>query len=259
MSDDTSSPRGLSARALADWAALAEPTPTPSPFEPGAVTGLPAPVRRWLTHVIEAGTPLRSAVELRMHGEIRLGAWRPFTAVQRLTPAGGFVWAATARLLGLPVTGFDRFTGDTGEMRWRLLNALPVMGATGDDITRSAAGRHAGELLLAAPGAAFEPGVSWKAVDGERAVATIREGRRAHEVTLTIDERGALTELHMTRRGNPGKEPFGEYPFGAVLEDEVSFDGFTIPRRVTAGWHHRTECWAEGEFIRYTVDQARYR
>ena len=259
MGDDTSPPRGLSARARADWAALAEPTPTASLFEPSAVAGLPDPVRRWLTHAIDAGTPLRSAVELRMHGEIRLGAWRPFTAVQRLTPAGGFVWAATARLLGLPVTGFDRFTWDTGEMRWRLLNALPVMSATGDDITRSAAGRHAGELLLAAPGAALEPGVPWKALDDERAVATIREARRAHEVTLTIDGRGALTEFHMTRWGNPGNGPFGEYPFGAVLEDEVSFGGFTIPRNVTAGWHHQTERWPEGEFIRYTVDHARYR
>ena len=258
MGDNTSPPRGLSERARADWVALAEPTPTPPAFEPTAVAGLPEPVHRWLTHAIEPGTPLRSAVELRMHGEIRLGAWRPFTAVQRLTPAGGFVWAASARMLGLPVTGFDRFTRDTGEMRWRLLNALPVMSATGDDITRSAAGRHVGELLLAAPGAALEPGVSWKPVDDERAVATIRAARRAHEVALTIDGRGALTELHMTRWGDPGKGAFDEYPFGAVLEDEVTLGGFTIPRDVTAGWHHATERWPEGRFIRYTIDHARY-
>jgi len=242
----------------ADWAALAEPMATPSAFEPGSVAELPQPVQRWLTHTIEGGTPLRSAVELHMHGEIRLGAWRPFSAVQRLAPERGFVWAATARLLGVPVTGFDRFTRGTGELRWRLLNALPMMSALGDDITRSASGRHAGELLLAAPAAAFEPGVSWKAVDGERADATIQEGRGTHEVRLTIDERGALKELHMTRWGNPGKQPFGEYPFGAELEDEITFGGFTIPRIVTAGWHHGTERWPEGEFIRYTIDRARY-
>jgi hypothetical protein len=100
--------------------------------------------------------------------------------------------------------------------------------------------------------------VSWKAVDGERADATIQEGRGTHEVRLTIDERGALKELHMTRWGNPGKQPFGEYPFGAELEDEITFDGFTIPRIVTAGWQHGTERWPEGEFIRYTIDRVRY-
>ncbi|HEX2127078.1 MAG TPA: DUF6544 family protein, partial [Thermoleophilaceae bacterium] len=88
-------PRGLTEQARADWVALAQPTATLEPFGPAAVAGLPERVRRWLTHAITLGTPLRSSVELRMHGEIRLGAWRPFTAVQRQTPGDGFVWAAT--------------------------------------------------------------------------------------------------------------------------------------------------------------------
>jgi hypothetical protein len=113
----------------ADWAALARPTDVPAGFDVAAADELPEAARRWITHAIAAGTPLRTSVELRMHGEIRLGAWRAFSAVQRLTAADGFVWAATARLLGLPVTGFDRYTRGTGQMRWRLLNALPVMSA----------------------------------------------------------------------------------------------------------------------------------
>jgi hypothetical protein len=55
-----------------------------------------------------------------MRGHIRLGGWRPFTAQQVLAPSG-FVWAATARVAGLPVTGFDRYSSGTGQMRWRLL------------------------------------------------------------------------------------------------------------------------------------------
>jgi hypothetical protein len=114
-----------------------------------------------------------------MHGEVRLGAWRTFTALQRLAPTG-FVWAATARLFGLPVTGFDRFTRGTGQMRWRLLNAIPVMAAEGEDVTLSAAGRHAGELLVAVPAAALDPTVSWTTVDPDPATAH----RHGHEVTL---------------------------------------------------------------------------
>jgi len=34
---------------------------------------------------------------------------------------GGYVWAATAWMYGLPVVGFDRLSSDTGQMRWRLL------------------------------------------------------------------------------------------------------------------------------------------
>jgi hypothetical protein len=242
-------PRGLTQQTRADWAALAAETPAPAPFDPAATAGLPAAVRRWLAHAIAPGTPLRAAVELRMHGEILLGAWRRFTAVQRISADGGFVWAATARVLGLPVTGFDRFTRGSGQMRWRLANAVPVMAAEGEDITRSAAGRHAGELLVAAPAAALDPAVTWKEVDADRATARVK----GHDVTLTVGSTGALTELRMTRWGNPDSGPFRPQPFGATLEGELAAGGFTIPRRVSAGW------LPEGQFIRYTVDGVLHR
>jgi hypothetical protein len=97
------------------------------------------PVRRW------------SSVQLTMRGHIRLGSsWRPFTAQQVLAPSG-FIWAATARVAGLPVTGFDRYSFGTGQMRWRLLGLVPVMTASGPDVTRSAAGRLAGEATCWLP------------------------------------------------------------------------------------------------------------
>jgi hypothetical protein len=255
----SAAPPGLTEEARRDWAALARPTGAPAPFSAAATGGLPDGARRWLTHAIAAGTPLRGAAELHMHGEIRLGAWRPFTAVQRLASRDGFVWAATARLFGLPVVGFDRFTRGSGQMRWRLLNALPLIAADGTDINRSAAGRHAGEPLLAAPAAALGPQVAWSAVDADRAAARLRAAPHEHEVTLTVAADGALTELVMMRWGTPRGEPFGNYRFGAALGGEVTFDGFTIPRTITARWHYGTERWPAGQFIRYTIDHAEYR
>src|SRR5512135_1367402 len=117
-------------------------------FDPAMTTGLPEPARRWLSHAIAPGTPLWSSVELTMHGRIKLGRWRPFTARQVLSPPGGYTWAATARLAGLPVTGYDRLSCGAGEMRWRLLRLIPVLTAAGPDITRSAYGRMAGEIAL---------------------------------------------------------------------------------------------------------------
>ena len=88
--------------------------------------GLPEPARRWLSHAIAPGTPLWSSVELTMHGQIKLGRWRPFTARQVLTPPDGYIWAARTRLAGLPVTGYDRLGSGGGEMRWRLMRLIPV-------------------------------------------------------------------------------------------------------------------------------------
>ncbi len=192
---------------------------------------------------------------VRMHGQIRLGAWRSFTAVQRLTSTGGFVWAATARMLGLPVVGFDRYTRGSGQMRWQLLNVLPVMRAEGPDITRSAAGRHAGELLLYLPAAALSETITWRDVDHDRAAAVLQIGPTQAEVMITVGPTGALAKLALPRWGNPDGEPFAEYTFGAAFENEVSFDGITLPRDVTAGWHFGTDRWPEGQFLRYTIDE----
>ena len=251
-------PPGLTPDAARDWAALASGGPPPGIFGYESVTGMPEPVRRWLTHAVAVGTPLARAAELRMHGEIFLGRWAGFTAVQRLTVSDGFVWAATARPFGLPVRGFDRWTHGTGEMRWRLFGAVPVASAAGEDVTRSAAGRHAGELLVALPTAALSPEVRWRSLDTHRAVAAVPNADGTHEVTVTVSAEGALTEIVMRRWGPLGRGAFGEQPFGATLHGELEAGGMRIPRRITAGYHYGTDRWAEGQFIRWTVDDARF-
>ena len=63
-------------------------------------------------------------------------------------PSAGYIWAARCNLWGLPVTGYDRLTAGTGEMRWRLAGMIPVMSGSGRDVTRSAWGRLASEGVL---------------------------------------------------------------------------------------------------------------
>lgn len=248
------SPRGLTSEAATDWSDLGHRTTASTGFDPDAVDVLPEPIRRWLVRAVPRGTLLHTGAQLGMRGQIRLGAWRPFTAVQRITPAGGFIWAATARLLGLPVTGFDRYTRGSGQMRWRLLNAIPVMTADGTDVTRSAAGRHAAELLSYSPTAALTEGVSWQPVDDDRATARLQIGPVTAEVTVVISPDGMLTEMVLPRWGNPDGTGFADYTFGASFHAHRVFSGITLPSEITAGWYYGTDRWEEGQFIRYSVD-----
>src|SRR5580765_930834 len=84
-----------------------------------------------------------------MHGRIRLGKWRSFTATQIIRPGDGYIWAATTYMSGLPITGYDRYFGGAGHMRWRLVGVIPIVSADGPDVTRSAAGRLASEIAVA--------------------------------------------------------------------------------------------------------------
>jgi hypothetical protein len=248
-------PQGLTEEARADWLDLATATEEPAAFDAAMTTDLPEPVRRWLAHVIAPGTPLLTSVELSMRGQIRLGAWRDFTAVQRLAPGRGFVWAATARMLGLPVIGFDRYsryTRGAGETRWKLLGKISVLSGGGPDVTRSAADRYAGELLVVVPAAALSPNVRWQEIDADRATARIRVGAGQHDVTLTVSAAGELTSLSTERWGATGEGSFAERPFTADFTGEVTFDGVTMPKEIAAGW-------APEPFIRYTIESAAHR
>ena len=188
-------------------------------FDSAATMGLPEPARRWLSHAIAPGTPLWGSVELTMHGQIKLGRWRPFTARQVLTPPDGYIWAARTRLAGLPVTGYDRLGSGAGEMRWRLLRLIPVLNESGSDVTRSAYGRLAGEIVLIPT--AFRRATWSRGEHANTAVATWQFGDDTEAAELRIARSGRLAEVRVNRWGNPGGAPFGRYPFGVRVEAGV--------------------------------------
>jgi hypothetical protein len=211
-------------------------------------------VSRWVRHAITPGAALGTVVLLSMHGRIRIGAWRPFRARQ-VIGVHGFVWAASARFGPTSVRGFDRYVGGTGEMRWRLLGAVPVMSARGPDVTRSAAGRLAAELLLA-PSGALLPNVTWHGEDSEHATADVEVDGTTHSVRIRVDDVGRLVSVDLPRWGEPLGEPPGYHPFGVDMTGETSHAGMLLPTQVRAGWFHGTERWSEGEFFRADIDEA---
>ncbi len=250
-------PPGAPAR---DWETLGESTDRFRVFDPSLVEDLPQPVQRWLLHSIAPGASLLTAADIEMTGHVRLGrAWRAFHARERISLRNGFLWATRTRLAGLPVSGFDRYTHECGEMRWRLLGRIPVMSAVDEAVSRSAAGRHAGEVLALAPAAALDPSVTWVAVDDVRANAFLDVGQETQKVTITVGPAGQLRQLEMQRWGTPPDGDFGRYRFGAVFDEEGHFEGYRIPTQVTAGWHFGTERWRAGRSVRYHVTRADFR
>jgi hypothetical protein len=244
-------------RVRRDWAELCAPTPHPAPFDPATVAGLPEPVRRYLTHAIAPGTPLWQSVEVSMVGHIKIGAWRPFTATQVVAPRLGYIWAASARLFGIPVIGYDRLSGGTGEMRWRLLGLVPVVSTDGPDMVRSAAGRLASEIALIPT--AFR-GATWTGGESpDTAVASWGAGEEQERVELHLGPAGQLRSVLMQRWGNPDGRPFGRYPFGVTVDGERTEAGVTLPAAVRAGWWRGTDRQDAGEFFRARMIKATFR
>ena len=228
-------------------------------FQPSQISGLPEATRRYLENAIACGTQLATAVHLRMHGEIKLGSWLPFTAEQVIVRGRELIWRAAARRNGMTIRGFDRFLDGEGAMRWKLFGLIPVMTASGPDISRSAAGRVKAESVWL-PSVLCDGDASWTAKDSCHADARLIVRADTQQLALTLDDSGSLKSLKLQRWGNPEGREFHLVDFGGVVEEEGTFGGYTIPTRVRIGWYFGTERFeTDGEFFRATIDDATFR
>jgi hypothetical protein len=234
--------------------------PRESNFTPDALTSLPPMARRYLNWAIAPGTPLASAVRLSMHGTIKLNhQWHRFQGEEVICWPRGMIWRATTWMQGLPIFGADRLVDGVSDVRWKLLGLLPVMQATGDDVTRSAAGRIQGEAVWL-PSVLCHPDVAWTELNPSQLQVNFTAfGEPAH-LTFTVDGQGALQQVNLSRWGNPEGGDYHYANFGVIVEATGTFGGYTIPTQLRVGWFLGSDRFeTEGEFFRCTLDRADYR
>lgn len=232
--------------------------PTQQVFEPEQFAHLPEAGQRYLKYAIAPGTKLARAVRLRMHGEIKLKQWQPFQAQEVISLKQGMIWKATAWFKGLPIKGWDRVVEGEGAMQWKLLGLIPVMSASGADVTRSAIGRMQGECIWL-PSVFCQPHVKWTALDDCQAQAQLTLWGETTQLTFTVNETGQLRQFSFERWGNPEGAEHHYVNFGGYLEEESTFSGYTIPTQLRAGWYFdSTQFESAGEFFRATIDEAVY-
>lgn len=252
ISAEIAPPRSLTTSAQGEWYAQLVPARDEDRVVTRDLIDVPTAARRWLERAVDpaAGHPV--AVVLTMRGQLLLGRWRHFAAHQVLSPRG-FVWAARTRIVGLPVTGYDRFTSETGEMRWRLGGIVPVSTASGSDVTRSAAGRLAAEATALLP-SAFDHARWSPTADADVATATWRIAEHAHRVHVRTTPDGRIANVWLMRWGNPDGREFRQRQFSVALEEHRRFGGIAIPTLVRAGWSGAGR--GSGEFFRARIVDA---
>lgn len=237
---------------------VAEAGATAERFDPATLRDLPDPARRFLRRAVPAGAPLDRAVAVDLTGEIRLGRpWLPFTARQVLVAGVGFVWQPVVGSGLLGFTGADALTAAGATTDFRLRGLVPVVRASGPDVTRSAAGRLAAETVAWAPQAVTpQAGARWSPVDRRRAVVSVAAAGGSVDVEITVEPDGRLRSLAL-ERWNDRHDPARLEPFGARVDRElVGAHGIRIAGAGVVGWWWETPDWLDGEFYRFSVTSA---
>jgi hypothetical protein len=221
------------------WEAL-RAKPGTAEFDPESIADLPEPAKRYLRHAIAPGTRLARSVVVTMQGHIGLtpGADKlPFQANQILATPNGFIWRATVGEGTKKITGSDRYVNGEGAMLWFIGYVIPLVRASGVDVTRSAAGRAALEAPLMLPSALLpDAGARWEAIDAHSARVHLQVGSEQLALLITVAPDGRLLRVDMPRWDSEGMDGKPGYVLwvGDQLTEERTFGGYTIPVRMRA-------------------------
>lgn len=240
-------------------AELTAPAPSRT-FSEADLDGLPEPVQRYLRHAIAPGTLLSPSVRLWMDGTMTPTPGGPstdLTAVETLAPHRGFIWMAKARMNRLPVRVRDHYFDGTGGVNVVALGLLPIPLGSGPDVARSSRGRLVAEAVWC-PTALVHPAVAWEALGGDRVRFTLTVDDDPIPVTLRTGPDGALREVTLDRWGDTEGPPARPIPYGFRVEEERTFDGVTIPTRLTGGWHFGTDRFDPASAATFTVRRTEF-
>lgn len=208
-------------------------------FGPDLLNGLPPTGRRYLRHAIAPGAAVAREVRLRTHFTmyLRETASTPneLRGRQELS-FEAFRWQARTRYRGLPVRVTDDYGTGRGSVRVDLLSFLPLIRASGPDVSRSARGRLAAEAVWLPSALLPGSGAVWEQLGDDVArVERVIDGDPI-ALTLEIDGSGRLRRLGMERFGDVGVDSWQPIPYGVEVVEEGTFDGYTIPTRLVGGW-----------------------
>lgn len=206
------------------WSSAAKPTV--ERFSSTQLVGLPAPVARYFRTVLKEGQPIITRATIEWKGEFNMGKpgadqWKPFTATQHVVPgAPGFVWNARVDSMpGVAALVRDAFVDQQGSMHAAIAGWFTVVNTHDTpDIAAGALYRYLGEAAWLPTALLPSQGVTWTAIDDQRALATLSAG----STTLSV-----------------------EFRFGA---DGLVQSGF-VPDRVFDG-DKKPHAW-EGRYLRF--------
>jgi hypothetical protein len=230
------------ARRVADLLAASDDSGT-GPASP-PLEALPAPIHRYLRHVLPDERPPVRSVRLRQRGSFRTAptaVWRPFTATQHVTlRPPGFVWTASVRMMPwVPVQVVDEFRAGRGALRATLGGVLTVA-----DPPQSPALDEA-ELMRYLAEAPLYPtallpgrGIEWTPIDYQSARATLTTHHTTASLVFHVNAQNEVSHVTGERASLTDEETTERRPWRGYWRRYALRNGLRVPLAGEVAWEH---------------------
>lgn len=213
-------------------------------FRTDDLVGLPAPIQRYLRHVLKEGQPYVQTARMEQSGTFRGtpdAEWSPFRAVHHVTTVPpGFVWDATIDMVPLvPVRVVDAYQAGRGFLRARVGGLVTVSNpAPGAELDEGELLRYLAEAPLYPT--AFLPGngIAWTPIDDRAARATLEHEGTTASLVFHVNDRSEIEGV-TGRRSYLKKDGSSEFrPWRGYWRHYDVRNGMRVPLDGEVAWMH---------------------
>jgi len=237
-------PTSFRAQFERDVSAALAPASSPEPALTEAdIASLPLPVRRYIEKTGALGQPRVRNFHLTFEGRIRGGpekAWMIFTGEQYNTygPSARY-FLMDAAMYGVPVTAFHRFVGTSATMRVKAASIVPIVDASGPEMTRAETVTLFNDICVFAPGALVDSKIEWREIDASNFSASFTNEGVTIQATLTFNDAFELVNFVSDDRlaGSSDGKSFTFMRWSTPLRDYASFGSHHLSGYGVGRWH----------------------
>ena len=208
------------------------------------LTGLPAPVARYFTRVLQQEQPIIQLARFTQVGTLRTDAkndrWLKFEASQIVAPPTiGFLWnarVAMAPLLHVRVR--DALIAGQGSGQVSFLSAFTVAAAGGNlEMNSGALHRYLAEAAWYPTALLPRAKLRWSAIDDNTALATLTDNGVTVSLEFRFNTAGEVAGFYTPARWGTFDGGYKQVPWEGHFRNYVNRGGILVPSEGEVGWY----------------------
>jgi hypothetical protein len=209
-----------------------------------SLADLPEPVARYFRYALGDGQAFIRVARYKQKGQLRTEMharrWLSFEATEVVTTRSpGFIWDARVRIAPwLHVRVRDAYLAGQASGRVSLLSAHRVADQHGlTQLNSASLHRYLAEAVWYPTALLPAAGVQWKAIDNNRALATLKDSGIAVSLEFHFNDAGEITGVSTPGRWRSVKGGFRLTPWEGRFHTYEKRAGMRIPVEGEVGWY----------------------